>query len=141
MSLAVHEACGITPKMQDVAGKTPRFQITEYEQVGYPSTLRFRYQSGTMGLRDASRYAAALSYAMGEYVSVIAADPIEEPYYEWWYAGTLWRIGLVPPPRPEESGLTEVAEREIVEEGAEAAEDRRLRSVERSRRPAAGSGT
>ncbi len=73
------------------------FQITEYEQVGYPPTLRFIYQSGTMGLRDASLFAGALSFARGEYVSVIATDPFEEPYYEWWFAGVLWSTGRVPP--------------------------------------------
>jgi len=50
-----------------------------------------------MGFRDASRYAAALSCALAEYISVIATDPIEEPYYEWWHAGTLWVTGHAAP--------------------------------------------
>ena len=88
-----------------------------------------------MGLRDASRYAAALSYSMGEYVSVISSGPVENPYYEWWYAGALWRIGRVPlPERSENCGLTDVPERGLVEETAEAAEDRQRRAVEKSRK-------
>jgi len=88
-----------------------------------------------MGLRDASRYAAALSYSMGEYVSVISAGSVENPYYEWWYAGALWRIGRVPLPEGSENcGLTDVPERGLVEETAESAEDRQRRAVEKSRK-------
>jgi hypothetical protein len=88
-----------------------------------------------MGLRDASRFAAALSYSLGEYVSVISSDPIEHPYYEWWYAGALWRIGAVPPPeKPELGGLSDPPQRGIVEESAEAAEDRQRRAAEKSRK-------
>jgi hypothetical protein len=81
MEHAVPEGSGTIPRSADIASNAVLFQITEYEQVGYPPTLRFRYQSGPMGLRDASRYAAALSYAMGEFVSVIATEPNEETYY------------------------------------------------------------
>jgi hypothetical protein len=87
------------------------FQITQYEQVGYPPTLRFIYQSGTMGLRDASLFAGALSYVKGAYVSVIAADPIEEPYYEWWYAGVLWGVGSGSRRTANGGGLTDLPER------------------------------
>jgi hypothetical protein len=122
-----------------MARETAQFQITEYEQVGNPPTLRFLYQSAAMRFRDASRFAAALSYAMGAYVSVIASEPNEEAYYEWWFAGALWQVGLVPRERLENSGLTEVPQRELVEESAEMAEDKRRRSVEKSKRFASAS--
>jgi len=121
------------PRGVDIESNIELYQITEYEQVGYPPTLRFLHQSGTMGLRDASRFAAALSYSLGEYVSVISSDPGEYPYYEWWYAGALWRIGAVPPPDITENiGLVDVPERALVEESAEAAEDRRRRAAQKS---------
>lgn len=84
---------------------TALFRITEYEQVGLngllftpPEVLRLRlkYQSGSSGLRDASRFAAALSYARGTYVSVVPAEPDKEKYQEWWYAGALWNSASVP---------------------------------------------
>ncbi|HXJ07187.1 MAG TPA: hypothetical protein VNH65_18950 [Candidatus Acidoferrum sp.] len=82
------------------------FQVTEYEQVGIPGQLftlpkemrlRQYYQSGEMRPRDASRFAAALSYARGTYVSAAPADPTKETYSEWWFAGSLWRADNVPP--------------------------------------------
>jgi hypothetical protein len=123
------------PKGGDIASEIALYQITEYEQVGYPPTLRFLHQSGTLGLRDASRFAAAISYALGEYVSVISSDPVDNPYYEWWYAGALWRVGCVPPPEMRDNlGLESPPERGIVEMSAEMAEDRRRLEAERSRK-------
>jgi hypothetical protein len=85
---------------------TAQFRVTEYEQVGLdrlvfsrPEDLRLRlkYQSGSFGLRDASRFAAALSYVRGTYVSVVPAEPDREKYQEWWYVGALWNSASVPP--------------------------------------------
>lgn len=90
----------------DIVISTGLFRITEYEEVGLyglvfspPEDLRLRlkYQSGSFGLRDASSFAAALSYARGAYVSVVAAEPDKEKYQEWWYAGALWNSASVPP--------------------------------------------
>jgi hypothetical protein len=84
---------------------TALFRITEYEQVGLngllftpPAVVRLglKYHSGSFGLRDASRFAAALSYARGTYVSVVPAEPDKEKYHEWWYAGALWNFAGVP---------------------------------------------
>jgi hypothetical protein len=84
---------------------TALFRITEYEQVGPDDrvfsnpediSLRAKYHSGSFGLRDASRFAAALSYARGAYVSVVPAEPDREKYHEWWYAGALWNSASVP---------------------------------------------
>ena len=103
--------------------------------MGYPRTLRFLRQSGTMGLGDASRFAASLSYSFGEYVSVISSDPVENPYYEWWSGGVLWQVGRVPPPEMRDRlGLEAPPERGIVEITAEIAEDRRRLEAERSRK-------
>ena len=121
--------------MEDITSDTALFQVTEYEQVGYPPTLHFLRQSGTMGLIDAARFAASLSFSFGEYVSVISSDPIENPYYEWWYAGALWRVGRVPPPDMRDKlGLEAPPERGIVEESVEVAEDKRRRNAEKSRK-------
>jgi hypothetical protein len=49
-----------------------------------------------MCLRDASRFAAALSYSRGAYVHVLA-DVLEETHEEWWYAGSIWKKASVPP--------------------------------------------
>jgi hypothetical protein len=85
---------------------TALFRITEYEQAGpddliFPKPegikLHLKYHSGSFGLRDASRFAAALSYARGAYVSVVPAEPDREKYQEWWYAGALWNSASVPP--------------------------------------------
>jgi hypothetical protein len=74
---------------------TALFRVAEYEQTGPDDviianpediSLRLKYQSGSFGLRDASRFAAALSYARGAYVSVVPAEPDREKYQEWWYA-------------------------------------------------------
>jgi len=82
------------------------FHVTEYEQVGISGQLitppehvklRFCYQSGPMGLRDASRFAGALSYARGTYVSVVPGDPDKETYKESWFAGAMWNSASVPP--------------------------------------------
>ena len=75
-----------------------QFRITEYAD--YTHTRQGEiypvYQSLTMCLRDASRFAAALSYARGAYVRV-APDVPEETYREWWYAGSIWKAASVPP--------------------------------------------
>jgi hypothetical protein len=75
-----------------------QFRITEYAgpSVGGPAAIRPVYYSLPMCLRDASRFAAALSYARGAYVRV-AADTREETYQEWWYAGSIWKQADVPP--------------------------------------------
>jgi len=75
-----------------------QFQVTEYEGpcVGEPNVIRPVYHSLPMCLRDASRFAAALSYARGAYVHV-APEPQQETYQEWWYAGSIWKRTNVPP--------------------------------------------
>jgi hypothetical protein len=75
-----------------------QFRITEYEgqRIGRPGEIRPVYHSLPMCLRDASRYAAALSYARGAYVQVVPDVP-EETYKEWWFAGSIWREANVPP--------------------------------------------
>ena len=77
-----------------------QFRITEYEgpHVGGLEEICPVYSSLSMCLRDASRFAAALSYARGAYVQV-APDTAEEPYREWWYAGSIWKLANVPPIR------------------------------------------
>jgi hypothetical protein len=88
-----------------------------------------------MGLSDASRFAASLSYTFGEYVSVISSDPVENPYYEWWCTGVLWQVGRVPPPEMRDNlGLETPPERGIVEISAEMAENKRRLEAERSRK-------
>jgi hypothetical protein len=113
---------------------TPLFQITEYEQVGYPPTLKFSYQSGPMRFRDASKYAAALSFALGGYVSVIAVNPKEEPRYEWWYSGALWRVGFEDTQWGTGFALTEVPTRGVVEMRADVTEKRRKDATPTRRR-------
>jgi hypothetical protein len=75
-----------------------QFRITEYEghRIGRPEEIRPVYHSLPMCLRDASRFAAALSYARGAYVRVWP-DTSDETYREWWYAGSIWREANVPP--------------------------------------------
>ena len=70
------------------------FSVTEYSQ--RQSAISPVYESLAMCLRDASRFAAALSYAKGAYVQV-SADCIAESYGEWWYAGAIWRSSDIPP--------------------------------------------
>jgi hypothetical protein len=74
------------------------FRVTEYEgpRVNGPEAIHPVYQSRPMCLRDASRFAAALSHARGAYVQVIP-DTKDETYGEWWYAGSLWSKEMVPP--------------------------------------------
>ena len=115
----------LPPPPDGAALLTPLFQITEYEQVGYPPTLKFNYQSGPMRFRDASKYAAALSFALGGYVSVIAVDPKEEPRYEWWYGGALWRVGFQNSQWESGTALKGVPTRGTVEMRKEVAEKRR----------------
>ena len=70
------------------------FRVTEYaHQHGEISRV---YCSLPMCLHDASRFAAALSYARGAYVQVSADSPAET-YGEWWYAGAIWRSSDIPP--------------------------------------------
>ena len=73
------------------------FQVTEFKgpSLGGPDQIRPVYQSRTMCLRDASRFAAALSYARGAYVEVTSSKSAET-YREWWYAGALWKSAHVP---------------------------------------------
>ena len=77
---------------------TALFRITEYvgPSIGERDVIRPVYHSLPMCLRDASRFAAALSYARGAYVQV-APDVPEETYREWWYAGSIWKQANVPP--------------------------------------------
>lgn len=75
-----------------------QFRVTEYEgaMVGQPDEIRPVYRSQPMCLRDASRFAAALSYACGAYVQVVP-EAAGETYQEWWFAGTIWKRADVPP--------------------------------------------
>lgn len=99
---------------------TARFRITEYEcRNGNSELIIGVYQSQPMCLRDAGRFAAALSYARGAYVEV---EPVstEETYHEWWYAGAIWRETSVPPVRVRNqfrsdcSGQPEIQPRKII---------------------------
>jgi hypothetical protein len=75
------------------------FRVTEYECGKLNSEeLIAVFESQPMCLRDAGRFAAALSYARGAYVEVEATS-CRESCYEWWYAGSLSRDDLVPPIR------------------------------------------
>jgi len=75
-----------------------QFRITEYvgPSASEQNLLRPVYHSMPMCLRDASRFAEALSYARGGYVQV-APDVAEETYREWWHAGSIWKEENVPP--------------------------------------------
>ena len=68
------------------------FRVTEYAQ--RHSAISPVYESLAMCLHDASRFAAALSYARGAYVHVASQ---ETPYQEWWFAGAIWKQADVPP--------------------------------------------
>ena len=70
------------------------FQVREYEAMGIEGKeIRPVYLSQPMCLRDASRFAGALSYARGAYVEVISGN---DSYKEWWYAGALWSAAKIP---------------------------------------------
>jgi hypothetical protein len=75
-----------------------QFRITEYvgPSLGEQEVIRPVYNSLPMCLRDASRFAAALSYARGAYVQVVPDTP-QESYREWWFAGSIWQESSVPP--------------------------------------------
>jgi hypothetical protein len=73
--VAVPEKSDTAPRGVDIESDTALLQITEYEQTGYPRSLRFPRRSGTMGLGDALGFAVSLSYSFGEYVSLISSDP------------------------------------------------------------------
>ena len=75
-----------------------KFRITEYAgpSLGEKDVIRPVYHSLPMCLRDASRFAAALSYARGAYVQVVP-ETSGETYTEWWYVGSIWKQALVPP--------------------------------------------
>ena len=75
-----------------------QFRITEYGCAADVTETRIHlvYRSLSMCLHDASRFAAALSYARGAYVEVIPHTP-GETYREWWYAGSIWKQSDVPP--------------------------------------------
>ncbi len=68
------------------------FRVTEYSQ--RQSAISPVYESLAMCLRDASRFAAALSYARGAYVRVASQTAT---YQEWWFAGSIWKQADVPP--------------------------------------------
>jgi hypothetical protein len=68
------------------------FRVTEYAQ--RQSAISPVYESLAMCLHDASRFAAALSYALGAYVHV---NSHETTYQEWWFAGSIWKQADVPP--------------------------------------------
>ena len=68
------------------------FRVTEHAQ--RQSSISPVYQSLAMCLHDASRFAAALSYARGAYVNVTSQ---ETTYQEWWFAGSIWKQADVPP--------------------------------------------
>jgi hypothetical protein len=73
-----------------------QFRVTEYAQqsLGGQNAIRAVYYSLPMCLRDASRFAAALSYARGAYVNIASQ---ETTYQEWWFAGAIWKQADVPP--------------------------------------------
>jgi hypothetical protein len=61
------------------------FRVTEYHNCdGEPSGIR--YVSATMCLRDASRFAAALSYSRGVFCAVNSDADV---YGELWLAGAV----------------------------------------------------
>jgi hypothetical protein len=68
------------------------FRVTEYAH--RHSAISPVYESLAMCLRDASRFAAALSYSRGAYIHVASQDAT---YHEWWYAGSIWKGSDVPP--------------------------------------------
>jgi hypothetical protein len=68
------------------------FRVTEYAH--RQSAISPLYVSLAMCLHDASRFAAALSYARGAYVRV---NSQETTYQEWWFAGSIWKGSDVPP--------------------------------------------
>lgn len=76
------------------------FRVVEYggPAVEEPNEIPPVYRSLPMCLKDASSFAAPLSYARGAYVRVVA-DTAEETYQEWWRAGAIWRQTDVPPVR------------------------------------------
>ena len=69
------------------------FRVTEYAQ--RRGEIARVYCSLPMCLRDASRFAAALSYAHGAFVQVSALTG--EDNGEWWYAGAISRSSDIPP--------------------------------------------
>lgn len=75
-----------------------QFNITEYGCLTAVTGTEIHsvYRSLGMCLRDASRFAAALSYARSAYVQVVPNTP-GETYEEWWYAGAIWKQADVPP--------------------------------------------
>jgi hypothetical protein len=87
-----------TPERGCVVISSAKFRITEYAgpRLGGQDVIRPVYRSLPMCLRDASRFAAALSYARGAYVQVVADVP-EETYQEWWYVGSISKQAHVPP--------------------------------------------
>ena len=74
-----------------------QFRITEYvgPSLGGQDVIRPVYHSLPMCLRDASRFAAALSYARGAYVQVVP-DTEAETYREWWFCGSIWKLANIP---------------------------------------------
>ena len=70
------------------------FRVTEYAH--RQGEIARVYCSLPMCLKDASRFAAALSYARGAFVQV-SADCAADTYGEWWYAGAIWKAANVPP--------------------------------------------
>jgi hypothetical protein len=68
------------------------FRVTEYAQ--RYSAISPVYESLAMCLHDASRFAAALSYARGAYIHV---NSQQTAYQEWWFAGSIWKQADVPP--------------------------------------------
>jgi hypothetical protein len=73
-----------------------KFSVQEFEgeRNGVTDQIVASFCSRPMCLRDASRFAAALSYARGAYVEVV--PEAYGDYHEWWYAGSIWRESLVP---------------------------------------------
>jgi hypothetical protein len=70
------------------------FIVTEYAQ--RQGDIARVFCSLPMCLKDASRFAAALSYAHGAYCQVSAVSTGEN-YGEWWYAGAISRSSDIPP--------------------------------------------
>ena len=69
------------------------FVVTEYTH--RHGEIARVYRSLPMCLKDASRFAEALSCAHRGYVQV-SADAPSDGYHEWWFAGVIWRSSTGP---------------------------------------------
>lgn len=110
------------------------FRVIEFEQHAVQE-IRVVYTSKPMCLRDASRFAGALSCARGTYVQAQSTTQ-SETYEEWWYAGWLWKRVLVPMapdgpcvPDPSCGGDRKLSQIQVLKEPRAAGSDYRRGSV------------